>query len=215
MSKSLYDATQWNAKKIRLSILIPTRDFVNTHFAYSLAQLVKLTVESGLDVFVFMDSNTILLNQREKLVERANEVNSDYVLWLDSDMIFPPTTALRLLEHGKDIVACNYMKRTKPFTTVAYRDISDWNSWVPLKIYNELVEVQGVGMGCMLMKLNLFEKLGKPYFEFTYSRENKDWQGEDFKLEQKLRELGYKILIDSVLSTEIKHIGVYAFGNNT
>jgi hypothetical protein len=84
---------------------------------------------------------TILLNQRETLIEKAKEVKSDYVLWLDSDMMFPDTTALRLLSHNKDIVSCNYMKRSKPMNTVAYTDVNDWDSWVPLRPQDEFRRV--------------------------------------------------------------------------
>jgi hypothetical protein len=139
------------------------------------------------------------------------EVNSDYVLWLDSDMMFPPTTALRLLEHNKDIIACNYMKRSKPLKPVAYRDLSDWDSWVPMEIHDELVKVEGVGMGCMLMKLDTFDKLEKPYFEFRYKENTEDYFGEDFILLGKLRELGYEVFIDTYLSMMVKHVGNYAF----
>ncbi len=213
MKKSLNNSSMWDVKPIKLSILVPTRDTVHSHFAYCLTQLVRTTSEVGIDTYLFFDSNTILLNQREKLIEKAKEVRSDYVLWLDSDMMFPSTTALRLLEHNKDIVACNYMKRAKPLKTVAYTDLTNWDSWVPLEPKDELIKVEGVGMGCMLMKLNTFDKLQKPYFEFTYKEDSQDWYGEDFNLLKKLRDLGYDVLIDTILSMDIKHLGIYAFGS--
>jgi hypothetical protein len=212
MSKSFYNSSIWDGKTCKLAILVPTRDMVHSHFSYCLAQLMKTTSEMGIDTYLFYDSSTILLNQREKLIEKAKEVRADYVLWLDSDMMFPSTTALRLLEHNKDIIACNYMKRTKGEKTVAYTDVSDWESWVPLDKVNGLVKVEGVGMGCMLMKTNVFAPLVKPYFEFTFKEDSQDWYGEDFNLLAKLRKLGYDVYIDTVLSKDIKHIGNYAFG---
>ena len=211
MSKSFYNATMWEGLPTKLSILVPTRDTVHSHFAYCLTQLVRTTSEMGIDTYLFFDSSTILLNQREKLIEKAKEVNSDYVLWLDSDMMFPSTTALRLLEHKKDIVACNYMKRAKPLKTVAYTDLTNWDSWVPMSPQDKLVKVQGVGMGCMLMKTEVFECLTKPYFEFTYKEDSQDWYGEDFNLLTKLRNEGYSIYIDTILSMDIKHLGINAF----
>jgi hypothetical protein len=44
------------------------------------------------------------------------------------------------------------------------------------------VEVEGVGMGCILMKTEIFKKLQKPYFEFIYNKKSDDWMGEDFNL---------------------------------
>jgi hypothetical protein len=211
MSKSINNSSMWEVKPLKLSILVPTRDTVHSQFAYCLTQLYNLTREAGIDAYLFFDSSTILLNQRNNLVKKAKEVNSDYILWLDSDMTYRATTALRLLEHNKDIVACNYTKRTKPLKTVAYTNLNDWDSWVPMEPQDELVKVEGVGMGCMLMKLDIFEKLQKPYFEFRYKEDTQDYFGEDFILLGKLREQGYDVFIDTVLSMDIKHLGIYAF----
>jgi choline kinase len=211
MKKSIYDKSLWSIKKPTVSILVPSRDMVHSHFAYSLSQLVKTCVENGLSIFTFFDSSTILLNQRENLIELAKESNSDYVLWLDSDMVFPSTTILRLLEHDKDIVGCNYMKRTKPIKTVAYTDVNDWDSWVKMERKSELVNVDAVGLGCILMKINVFEKLNKPYFEFRFQNDTNDWYGEDYILMEKLKDNGYDIYIDTVLSMDVKHMGLYAY----
>lgn len=211
MKKSLYKASLWNSKPFKVSVLVPTRDMVHTQFAYCLSQMIKTSNEAGLDVYLFFDSSTILLNQREKLIEKAIEIDSDYVLWLDSDMMFPSTVLLRLLEHRKDVIACNYFKRSLPQTTVAYRSIKDWNSWVPMEPKERLVEVEGVGFGCILMKTSIFKKLKKPYFEFTYKKETQDWFGEDFNLLGKIRKNNIKIYVDTVLSMDIKHLGIKAF----
>jgi hypothetical protein len=211
MKKSINQSSMWGSKQIKLSILVPTRDMVHSHFSFSLVQLMKTMVDAGVDTYVFYDSSTILLNQRERLIEKAKEINSDYVLWLDSDMMFPSTVALRLLEHNKDIVACNYMRRSLPLKTVAYTDLNDWDSWVPMSPQDELVEVQGIGMGCMLMKTEVFDTLEKPYFEFRYKEDTQDWYGEDFVLLHKLRNNNYKIYVDTLLSMDIKHVGTYAF----
>ena len=214
MSKSIQNSSIWNSKPTKLAILVPTRDTVHSQFAYCLAQLIKTTSEAGIDTYLFFDSSTILLNQREKLIENAKDIKCDYVLWLDSDMMFPSTTALRLLAHNKDIVACNYMKRSKPLKTVAYTDLTNWDSWLPLEPKDDLIKVEGVGMGCMLMKTEIFNSLQKPYFEFTYKGDTQDWYGEDFLLLTKLRLNEFNVYIDTILSMDIKHLGIYAFGNS-
>jgi hypothetical protein len=211
MKNSLNNSSVWVAKPIKLAILVPTRDMVHAHFAYSLAQLVKTTSEVGIDTYLYFDSSTILLNQREKLIDEAIKMEADYVLWLDSDMMFPSNVVLKLLAHNKDIVACNYMKRSLPMKTVAYTDLNDWDSWVPMEPQEELVKVKGIGMGCILMKTEVFKKLEKPYFEFRFKEDTKDWFGEDFILQDKIQKVGYEIFVDTMLSMEIKHVGIYAF----
>lgn len=211
---SIFKNTIWDGASTSVSILVPTRDTVYSHFAYSLSQLMKTSVQMGIDTNVFFNASTILINQREQLIDQAIQIKSEWVLWLDSDMVFPSTTLLRLLSHNQNIVACNYMKRSYPFKTVAFTDIKDWESWVPLQTQDELVTVEAIGMGCVLMKTSLFNQLPKPFFEYTYDDTTKDWVGEDFTLFKKFNILGYEVKVDTNLSNEIYHIGSYAFGKN-
>lgn len=211
---SVYKNTVWEGKPNSVSILVPTRDTVYSHFSYSLGNLIKTTTLMGTEVHLFFDASTILINQRENLINQAIDVKSEWVLWLDSDMMFPPTTLLRLLAHNQDIVACNYMKRSYPFKSVAFMDTNDWESWVPLQSEDKLLTVEAIGMGCVLMKTSVFEKLNKPYFEYTYQPKTKDWGGEDFTLFKKLNKLGYQVKVDMNLSNEIYHIGTFAYGKN-
>jgi hypothetical protein len=209
---SVFKNTMWDGVPTSVSILVPTRDTVYSHFSYSLGNLIKTTTQMGINVHLFFDASTILINQRERLIEQAIEVKSEWVLWLDSDMMFPSTTLLRLLAHKQDIVACNYMKRSHPFKSVTFMDTNDWESWVPIQSEDELLTVEATGMGCLLMKTSVFQNLNKPYFEYTFQPTTKDWLGEDFTLFKKLNELGYQLKIDMNLSNEIYHIGTFAYG---
>lgn len=211
---SIYKNSLWYGKPTSVAILVPTKDTVYSHFTYSLCNLIKTTTQMGIETHLFFDSSTILINQREHLIDQAIEVNAEWVLWLDSDMMFPSSTLLRLLAHNEDIVACNYMKRSFPFKTVAYTDTTDWETWIPLKNMDELVVAEATGMGCTLMKTEIFKKLQKPYFEYTYQPKTKDWGGEDFTLFKKFNNLGYELKIDMNLSSEIYHIGTFAYGKN-
>jgi hypothetical protein len=175
---------------------------------------MKVSTQMGVDTHLFFDSSTILINQRENLIDNSIEMGTEWCLWLDSDMMFPPTTLLRLLSHKEDIVACNYMKRSFPSKSVAFTDTTDWESWVPLEHSNNLEVVEAVGMGCVLMRTNVFKQLTKPYFEYTYQSETQDWIGEDFTLFKKLNDLGYKVKIDMNLSNQVYHIGTFAYGEN-
>lgn len=211
MRKNIFEASAWKTTPLKLAILVPCRDTVYSLFSISLTELVKTCTMSGLDVHVIYDSSTILLNQRENLANQAVKIKADYALWLDSDMMFPSTTAMRLLSHNKDIVAANYMKRSIPLTTVAYPSRNDWDSWLPLESQENLEPVEGIGMGCMLMKVDILANISKPWFEFEFK--DGSWHGEDFNFQKKLQDVGYKIYVDMNLSRQIKHVGQWAFGH--
>ncbi len=212
MKKSVFNTTSWSNKKGKLAVCIPTRDTLHSAHALCLSELVKLNTLNDLDTHVFMDASTILLTQRERLATMALNLNAEYVLWLDSDITFPASLALRLLNHNENVVACNYIRRQLPAKGVAYEVIGEWENPLPFEQYNDLVDVQGVGMGCMLMKTEIFTKIPKPWFEFGWSPESNDFLGEDMILCQKMASAGYSIKIDSQLSFELRHLGTWAFG---
>jgi len=210
MSKNIYDLSAWRAKLTKLAILVPCREYVYSLFTAALTELVKTTTMAGIDVHVVYDQSTILLSQRERLAKQALAMKADYCLWLDSDMMFPSTTAMRLMAHNKDIVCGNYMKRSVPLQTVAYTERGNWSEWLPLESQEELEEVEGIGMGCVMMKTEIMKNIEPPFFNFEYY--DNDWHGEDFYFQQKLRDDGYKILVDMNLSRQIRHVGQWAFG---
>lgn len=209
---SVFSTTKWSNKKGKLAVLIPCRDTLHSAHAMSLAEMVKFNTMNDIDTHVFMDASTILLTQRERLASQALDLGAEYMLWLDSDIVFPATTAVRLLGHNEDLVAANYVRRQLPAKGVAYEVIGDWENPLPFEIYDDLVPIEGIGMGCMLMKTEILEQLPKPWFEFGWSPESNDFLGEDMIFCQKMAAAGYQLKVDSVLSQELRHLGTWAFG---
>ena len=210
--KSIFNSSSWSIKKSKLAICIPCRDLLHSAHASSLLELVKFNTLNGIETQVFMNASTVLLTQREHLADQAIDYNAEYILWLDSDITFPSSTAIKLMSHNKDFVACNYVRRTFPVKSVAYEKMYDWTNPLGFEIKDDLVKIEGIGMGCMLMKTEIFTKLPKPFFEFRYSEDSNDWLGEDMILCEKIRSLGIDLFVDTLLSNEIRHLGTYAFG---
>lgn len=211
-NKSVFSTSKWSTKKGKLAVCIPTRDTLHSAHAMSLVELVKFNTMNNIDTHVFMDASTILLTQRERLATMAVDLGAEYILWVDSDMVFPATTAVRLMAHNEDIVAANYIRRQLPAKGVAYENIGDWDNPLDFDVYDGLVPVEGVGMGCMLMKTEIFTELPKPWFDFQWSPTSNDFMGEDMVLCQKIAATGRTVKIDTVLSQELRHLGTWGFG---
>lgn len=201
-----------NRLATRLAVCVPCRDTMHSMFSYCLIQLVQWCNSSNQIVSVFMDSGSIISRQRQNLAQTALENGFTHVLWLDSDMTFPPNIGEQLLSHNQPIVACNYSTRTLPQKSVAYTKIGNWDSWLDkTNTSTRLVEVEGVGMGCMVTSINAYKNLSMPWFDVVWHDKFNDFLGEDFYFCEKLRSAGNKILIDTVLSNKIKHIGLAQF----
>ena len=211
MKKSVFATSKWSLKKSKLAILIPCRDTLHSAHAFALVELMKLNTMNNIDTHVAMDASTILLTQRERLAIEAQKIGAEYMLWLDSDMVVPASTALRLMAHNEDVVAANYVRRQPPYKGVAYETIGDWQNPLPYEPQDELVPVEGIGMGCMLMKTSILDEIPQPWFEFGWSPETNDHLGEDMIFCQKMAQAGYTVKVDTHLSMETIHLGTYAF----
>jgi uncharacterized protein YacL (UPF0231 family) len=212
MSKSVFASSQWSLKKKKLAVLVPCRDMLHSAFAKCLTELVKLNTMSGIDTHVIMDASTVLLTQRSRLATEAQAVGAEYMLWLDSDMVFPATTAQRLMAHDEPVVAANYVRRQLPAKGVAYETIGDWQNPLPFEAQDHLVPIEGIGMGCMLVKTSILDEIPKPWFEFHWTEESNDHLGEDMDFCMKMAKAGYTIKVDTNLSMEMRHLGTWAFG---
>jgi hypothetical protein len=210
MMKHLLGDAKQNSK-IKLSICVPCRDMVHSAFMFSLCQMITHNHNAGIMTRLHLHMGSLLVDQREQLVHMALEAESTHILWLDSDMLFPPDTAQKLLRHDKSITAGNYPTRQHPHKTVAYTDVTDWSTYVIVDPTAGLQTVEAVGMGCMLTKIELFKNIAKPWFDTTYLPSTEERIGEDFYLCSKARSAGYEIVIDHEVSSTLKHLGTMAF----
>lgn len=200
---------------IRVCVSVPAGDMVKTDFAYDLARMIGATAYHRRDVQIqlAMQKSSILVLGRHRGVQTAAEADSTHILWLDSDMRFPKDTLVRLLAHDQPIVAASYVTRRLPVQPVTFaKAVID--PAARERLYTEpdaagLVEVDATGMGCMLVKMEVFENTPDPWFLDEYA--NGLYTGEDVYFCRKAREHGYPVLIDQSLSQQIAHVGEFEY----
>ena len=186
----------------KILICVPCMDMVASGFAQSLAMLQK----GGHEVAICFECGSLVYDARNKLAKRAVEMGAEYTMWFDSDMIFQPDTMIRLLEHKDEggIISGVYFRRSPPYTPVVFAKCNiRERSWADLEeIPTELVEVEGVGFGCVLVSTDVLMSIAA-----------KDWRwfeplkgfGEDLSFCWRARECGYKIILDP--SVKCGHVG--------
>ena len=144
-------------------IAVPCMDQVAAPFAQSLATMQK----TG-DTFVSFIIGSLIYDSRNNLVKQALKLDCDAILWLDSDMIFPPDTLPKMVKHledGKDIVTGIYYRRRPPFTPVLFSKLNiDGNksSWEGFDDYpkDEPFEIAACGFGCCMTRTKLLWEIG-------------------------------------------------------
>jgi len=186
-------------------IAVPCMDQVAAPFAQNLAVMRK----DG-EVFVSFLIGSLIYDSRNNLAKQAIASKSDYVLWLDSDMIFPGDIMTRMhkhMEEGKDIVTGLYFRRKLPFSPVLFKELEFKDGQGHHEDYDDyprdsVFEVAGAGFGCLMLKTSVLEDVALNY---------QDWfgpiggYGEDLSFLIRARELGYKVWCDSTI--KCGHIG--------
>jgi hypothetical protein len=183
----------------RVAIAVPSGDMVHADFAMAYAQLCMAS--AGLPLQLITVKSSIVAQARNSGVELARNFGADYIFFLDSDMLFPSTALFRLLLHRKDIVGATYTKRVAPFGILGTQLAEQ-----PAVLSGDLLEMQRIPTGCLLIKMDVFEKLSKPYFRFEVDADGAI-VGEDYVFCDRAREAGFRIWCDAVMSREIGHIG--------
>lgn len=189
-----------DSKKLpSVAIAVPSGDMVHADFARAYAELCMASAKLPLHLITVKSS--IVAQARNNGVELAKRCGADFLLFLDSDMLFPPTALFRLLLHRKDIVGATYTKRVAPFEILGTALAEQ-----PLNPSGDLLEMRRIPTGCLLINMQVFEKLSKPYFRFETDA-NGDIVGEDYVFCDRAREAGFRVWCDSLMSREIGHIG--------
>ena len=184
----------------KIAICYPSGDMVHADFTLALAGLC-LSLHP-LEVTVVNTKSSIVAEARNIAVQRAREAGAAYLLFLDSDMIFPQTTLHRLLLHQKDIVGAVYTKRVP-----SYELLGTVLPGANPPGDDGLVEMERLPTGCLLIRMAVFDRLKKPYFRFGVDEASGALLGEDYAFCDMARQAGYRLWADFSLSQEIGHIG--------
>jgi GT2 family glycosyltransferase len=135
------------------------------------------------------------------------KIDYDYLMWIDSDIVFTPKHFQILLNHDKDIVSGIYMMdRGNQFATVKewdeefFKKNGYFQFLTPEDIKNkkELIEVSYTGFGFILIKKGVFESMTYPWFRPIDKKIGNmvDFTMEDVAFCIRAKEKGFKIWID-------------------
>jgi len=186
-----------------IGIGMTTAGLIKSQTAFSLTNM--LIKNRDLEFKMIFKEGPIIPMNREVIAEIAQQMGCSHLLFVDSDMVFPTDAVQKLLEHDKDIIGVNYnMRQLTPQSTVKTKP----GETVSLK----LSECAGVATGFMLVKMEVFEKVKKPWFHVGIDETDttgKTLEGHDYRFCRLAREAGYTVWYDGTIG--IGHIGDYVF----
>lgn len=191
-------------------IAVPCVDCLETEFVKCLTALIQNPDNPG-EVEVQYLAGSLVYDARNQLVKYAIGKGYDFILWLDSDMTFPPDLLIRMMKslEGRQAVTGLCFGRRPPFKPCVYRKLEvkqegqlispvaePWFDYPRDQIF----EVEACGFACVLMRMDVLEAMGiygVPFFPVA-------GLGEDLTFCWRARKLDIKFHCDSRL--KIGHI---------
>ena len=132
----------------------------------------------------------------------------DYLFSVDSDIVMPKDTLTKMISADKDIISGLYIQRIpNTHTLEIYKDHLGGCINIP---YEEVegrgvFEIAACGMGCALIKGEVFRKLEYPHFYYQSAINHRNTISEDVYFCKKTRDNGFTIWADETIRCD--HIG--------
>jgi hypothetical protein len=175
-------------------------------------------MKQGWQITTVLDMSSYPIDiKREMMTERALAENVDYLLWLDSDEVFPMDLLDQLLLEPPVMVTALIHKKVKPFWPTIYLKQKNPETkkveYLPGFVDEDdtgLRKIDVCGFAAVLIPAFYFKEMKRPWFKIirrTYK--NAKIIGEDFFFTKKVRKMGLPILVN--LDCKVRH----GFGDAT
>lgn len=174
-----------------------------TEFIVSVIKLWDTFPEIREGGMIFEAFRHEIFEARNKMVDEFLKLDAKYLFMVDTDMVFEPQDLRVLIEHDAPVVsgACiNNFNQLDAFleTPAGIQQI------MADPLPDSPREVDFVGSGFMLVKKEVFEKIGDQWFDHIVYGGRR--LSEDYSFCAKVKEAGFPILLDP--SARIGHVKV-------
>lgn len=202
--------TEEKGRPLRVLAAVVAGDQMMSLSALHFASMLAVSRCSGIEAEPLMMIGSILQNNRSTAARYAREHGFDCLLFMDSDMTYPPDTLLRLLKHGDlPVIGATYAQRNETRQTHGF-DLEgkrlDVSAGGPSR------EVASLPTGCMLIRRRVLDTLAaqgdEPFFRMPWADNAANSRGEDYDFCSRVRGAGFSVHVDPDLSLCLGHIGI-------
>lgn len=185
-------------RKIKLAICVPYYGTVTARWANHFEKFL-IDCMRKYNVSLHKDEGQPVDNVRNRLIQEALKSNPDYIFFMDSDNEVPQNCIKDLIASmqykNADLVTALYFQKSAPYYPTIKKYRSDMFFTIENPDIGHLIEIDATGMGCCLIKPEVFRKLEKPWFKFHIETEgpNKGKQlSEDLYFCRNVLKAGFK-----------------------
>jgi len=151
------------------------------------------------------------------IVREAHRWKAEKIIFMDIDQTFPVDAIPRLLSHNLPVVSGVTHIKTYPFSPIAgwlkdghgvNKNGKIWKyDYVPFEETEDyLIEVDFTSVGCLLVDMEVFNKIYFPCFKEEWNEERGDRErGHDIIFCESVRNAGYQVYLDTLV--QCGHLG--------
>lgn len=191
---------------MKVFIAVPSMDMLPALFCQSLAMLQR----AG-DTVVGFEMGSLVYNARNNLARQAIKAEADWVLWLDSDMVFEPNLLQKMLsvctENNIDFLTALCFRRKPPYTPCLFDRLERVESGASytaiMSVPDGRFQVGGCGFAGVLLSTDVLMSVAAKFNGRMF--DPFEGFGEDVAFCWRARQCGYEIWCDSDI--EMGHVG--------
>ena len=175
-SSTIFESTK-SYKDNSTIMIIPTRGMIDFRVVNSLMMIIKPPNQQFLHLWgAGMEVGDAYNSMVKTIVEHPQLKDFKYLFTVEDDMVLPPDTLIKLLANIGDydsLSALYYVKGDQLPLPQCWGDpkISDDNFIPQMPLEHGILEVNGIGMGACLWKLEQFKNVPEPWFKTLASVE--------------------------------------------
>lgn len=169
---------------------------------------------------IYLVGDSLVTRARNKVVKKFLELGGEYLLFIDSDIVFTQSDIIRLRNRNKKIIGGVYLKKKLPYEAVCNR---------MLRAEGDLHVMAEVGTGFLMIHREVFEAIQAKYPEHFYVNEGDEpeathydffrvgvvenrYLSEDYYFCWLARQCGYDVFYDTTIL--VKHEGKATYPMN-
>lgn len=203
---------------MRIIFCLPGKSFSSNWFNSWNKTIAELS-NNNISYAYCMDYDPVVYYARNKILGGNNvngkqqlpwqgQIDYDYQIWIDSDIVWQPSDILKLLTKGKNIISGLYhMSDGINYPVVEHLDFAHLKDYGTFRFLDDSqlrqkntlpFKVSYTGFGFIAIKKGVMESLGYPWFQprWVTSEKFHDFCAEDVGFCWSAQEKGWEIYID-------------------
>lgn len=127
----------------------------------------------------------------QRATEEMLAEGGKWIFYVDDDQLLPPDALVKLLSHDRSVVTVNFLSKERPWTPYLFRKIAGLLVPEALGKARGLRSVDACGLGGVLVRSYVFDRLPRPWFGVT-----PEFRTDDLFFSHVVRAAGFDIICD-------------------